>query len=448
MPDTKIQFLIDNLQENLEVEVKNWLNGLAGNGDKASLAKEIIALANSGGGYIFIGFDDAGADLPEVEPQENEKEAFTQDNISSIVHRYINPPCQCRVELVSRTDSDMEHPVIIVPGNHRTPLFAASGGPNGELDSGKVYIRRPGGNSEQARNQDDWEKLLDRLVKARQSDMLSAIREVVDPSSHILAVEESSLEDWHNESLELWNGIIEGFEDDDPRRLESGYWTVSFKIEPFATNSLNELNTALDREMPTHSGWPPFTYLHRDPVRPRAHDRTISAYIGALRDDEQPEQRTDYADYWRVSRDGYGFMLRPMREDSAGYASNVVPRPQPPLFDWTMPIYRMTEILKHIEALSKRFGNDQSTFQLQIMYTNTQGRRLYQSNIRYILESGAMCNVPNISNQIEANVSDIATNLEELVFSILAPVYEQFDFKELPRQLVANVVNDALRYPN
>ena len=77
MPDEKIQFIADNLQENLEVEVKNWLNGLQAKSDKAILAREIIALANHGGGYIFIGFDDKGATLPEIAPAVGELEAFT-----------------------------------------------------------------------------------------------------------------------------------------------------------------------------------------------------------------------------------------------------------------------------------------------------------------------------------------------------------------------------------
>lgn len=57
----RIEHLINNLTERLDVEVKNWLNGPRTNDDKARLAKEIIALANSVGGDIFIGFEDEGA---------------------------------------------------------------------------------------------------------------------------------------------------------------------------------------------------------------------------------------------------------------------------------------------------------------------------------------------------------------------------------------------------
>ena len=53
-----LQQLAENLRETLDVEVKNWLGGLQEHTEKAKLAKEIIALGNHGGGYLFIGFSD------------------------------------------------------------------------------------------------------------------------------------------------------------------------------------------------------------------------------------------------------------------------------------------------------------------------------------------------------------------------------------------------------
>ena len=446
MPDPKVQFIIDNLQENLEVEVKNWLNGLQDNANKAKLAKEIIALANNGGGYVFIGFDDASADLPEIQPNAGEFEAYTQDAIAAVVHRYVTPPCQCVLEFAARTGSNITHPVIIVPGNHRTPLFAVRGGPNGEIENEKVYVRRPGGYSEAARNQDDWEKLLERLVKARQSEMLGAIREILDPSSRILAKEESSIEDWQAESYAAWQQKIGDFEADDPRRLERGHWTVSFAIRPFETENLGRLNTALDREMPRHSEWPPFTYLHCDHVRPWPQGDLITAYLGELQPKERPADRVQHCDFWRISRDGKGFMLRPMQEDGERYLEEVSPRPVGPFFDWTLPTDRMTEVLKLIEALGVRFGREGAEFELLVTYYSTNGRRLEQSGRRYALTGRAMCHVDQLQNRISAPISDIATNLEELVFALLKPIYEQFEFTTLSRQLVTKVVADILTF--
>ena len=101
------------------------------------------------------------------------------------------------------------------------------------LASGKVYIRRPGGYSEEARNQDDWEKLIERLVKARQGDMLDSIREILNPSSEIL-VKDEGLDSWHSENMKLWQQEINEFPEDDPRRLKmdsglSPFLSIRFK---------------------------------------------------------------------------------------------------------------------------------------------------------------------------------------------------------------------------
>jgi hypothetical protein len=133
-----------------------------------------------------------------------------------------------------------------------------------------------------------------------------------------------------------------------------------------------------------------------------------------------------------------------MPEDRSSYLTNVYPRPEGPFFDWVIPIYRLMEVLKFLEALAGRFGEPGASFQLLLVYQNTHGRHLEESRHRYYLDHGATCHVNSISSRIEAPVSEIATNIEELLYSLLTPVYEQFDFTELPRQLVTSVVGEQL----
>ena len=49
--------LLAEPREALDVEVKEWLD-LTNNDHRALVAKEIIALANHGGGYLMIGFEE------------------------------------------------------------------------------------------------------------------------------------------------------------------------------------------------------------------------------------------------------------------------------------------------------------------------------------------------------------------------------------------------------
>lgn len=442
MNNERVQFLIDNLQEGLDVEAKNWLGGLANNDEKAKLAKELVALANNGGGYAFIGFDDE-KDLAEIAPLAGQIEAFTQDAMASIVQKYAEPPFQCQIGYFRKTGLAISHPVIEVPGGHRTPVFAKAGSPDGQtLKPATIYVRRPGGYSEPARTQDDWEKLIDRLVKARQSEQLDAIRQIMEPNVEKIPPT-AKLLDWHRESYEVWKGIIQGLPANSPHRLALGHWTFSFSISDFVPPALAELNEVLEREIPKYSGWPPFTYLHHHPKNPNAHGQTIQAWLA-----DPQEQDASHSDFWRVSRQGFGFLLRPMQEDRPNYGRNGAPASEGRFFDWILPIWRTTELLKYLEALALRFSNENVEFSVMLKYYGMQGRSLYHRDWKYDLDEGAKCAVSTIETQLSAQVHSIRTNIEELIFSLLAPVYEQFEFQNLPKVLVTNVVKEVFGNQN
>jgi hypothetical protein len=438
MNKERIQYLINNLQEGLEIEAKNWLGGLKTNEAKAKLAKEIIALANHGGGYIFIGFDDENQ-LAEIPPLEDESGAFNQDSIAGIVNRYAEPAFQCEIGYFRRTGSEISHPVIVVPGNHRTPIFAKAGGPDPQiLESGRVYVRRPGGNSEQARSQDDWEKLLDRLVKSRQEELIRAFRDALNPSSEKQA-QDQSLREWHNQCYSAWKELVATLPEASPHRLTKGHWAFSFEILDFPPQSLNSLNQYLDREAPRLTGWPVFTYLHGENRRPNAAGETIQAWLADL-----PHEDATDSDFWRVHRSGKGFLLRPMQEDWAQLGKNSYPPPKGPLFDWSLPVWRVAECLKFLESLALRFADKNASFGAMIQYHGTQGRHLFNRDWSWNLAEENSCMADCLESTLTGSVSSIRLNLPELVQQFLAPIFEQFQFAELPQGFVNDQISKLL----
>lgn len=446
MPDERVQQLINQLRESEFVEVKNWLSGLVENDDKARLAKEIIALANSGGGHIFIGFtDDEGQGHQPIEPEQDEATAFSQDSIAGVVHRYCTPAIQCSVETYRQTNGQIGHPVICVPAAGRVPLFALRQSPdNRTLTNGTVYVRRPGGNSEPCRTQDDWERLLERLVQARQDQLINAIRNVLNPEQEFTsAAQERAFEDWISGSRAARDERLATLPAGHPLRLEHGNYEVAFSIRPFPEPDIAELNRNLDVNRPRHSGWAPFVSLHRDGMAPRPLGDVIQAWLVA---EEERDRDPSYSDFWRLSVHGDGYLVRAMQEDDPDYGCSLVPRPHRPGFDWELPVYRMTEMLKLIEWLGLTYASEDSTFQMRVTYFGTNGRRLTQHRLRYMLDRGGMAHEDSITSQISGRVGEIALNTEEMVFSLLHPVFAQFDFAELPRQLVDNVVQDVERY--
>lgn len=444
MNNDGINFRINNLSERLDVEVKNWLNGLKTPDDQAKLAKEIIAIANSGGGEIYVGFDDVGEGHPEIEPESGEPDAFTQDRIVGLIEKYVIPSFQCTVGLFRQDGSRVDHPVITVPGSHRTPVWAKRGSPDGsKLQQGTVYVRRPGGASEPARTQDDWEKLLDRLVRARRDEMLDAVRDVLHPPGNV-AVPVADLEKWDKECLNLWQERTNNLQAGDGRKHEKGFWTLSFSIDPFNSPTLKELRQTLDLRLPAYSGWPPFTYLHHEPRTPRPIEDKIVAWLAKDHSSASFIQDGYLEDFWCVSRDGCGFLLRGMEEDGPHYSRRSPAPSHGGYFDWTLPTYRMMEVLKFIEAFAAVFTSGGSQFQILLRYRGMEGRRLSQHSIKYMLPGERTCFQEQLESRLEGDIVKIGTALEELVHSLLMPVYEQFDFAELPQEVVNGVIRDAL----
>jgi hypothetical protein len=124
--------------------------------------------------------------------------------------------------------------------------------------------------------------------------------------------------------------------------------------------------------------------------------------------------------------------------------ANRFPRPEGLFFDWTLPTYRTTEILKFIEKLGQTYSSKDGTFHLLLRYCATKGRQLEQYSLKYSLFDEGVCRTNSVESRVEGSIGDIALGIEEIVHSVLVPIYEQFDFVKLPKALVNNVVMEVL----
>jgi hypothetical protein len=123
--------LVVEPRETLDAEIKEWLD-LTSNDHRALVAKEVIALANHGDGYLIIGFEEqADGSFKPAGSRPPTLDAWSQDAIQSIVGKYIDPTNQCRVVHQAPSASADRYPIVIVPGGHRVLIRAKSGSPDG-----------------------------------------------------------------------------------------------------------------------------------------------------------------------------------------------------------------------------------------------------------------------------------------------------------------------------
>jgi predicted HTH transcriptional regulator len=122
----QLESLTRNPREELRVELKDWLD-LSQGEHGAVLVKAILALANHGGGYVLIGYDDVTRQ--PISSPTNMISGYDQDTVNGIVRRYSDPQIHVQVEQAPDNNGN-DHPVLVVPGGHSVPVRCQRDGPN------------------------------------------------------------------------------------------------------------------------------------------------------------------------------------------------------------------------------------------------------------------------------------------------------------------------------
>jgi len=162
----RLQALLAYPREDLDIELKGWLD-LSSECDKSILAQAILALANSGGGYVLLGFAEEGGGWIPAEQYPSHLNGYTQDIVNGIVQRYADPPFHCEVYHALHPQSGLLFPIVTVPGGHKVPIRAKRDGPNGEhVRQNTYYIRGLGPTSEPPQFGQEYDELIgiDELV--------------------------------------------------------------------------------------------------------------------------------------------------------------------------------------------------------------------------------------------------------------------------------------------
>ena len=431
-------------REDLDVEVKNWLDLKSDENAKANFAKAALALANNGGGIIIIGMTETDEGMVPSEGRPRSLEAYGVDHLNGIIHNYADPAFHCAVHLRSGPDG-LLHPIVVIPGGHRVPVRSKRGGPNGQIvKDNSIYIRRPGPRSEVPQSAHDWDTLLARCLSHRRDEMFDQIRALISG-----AVPEASLEttpdrltEWSEKSLERWLDLRDGLPVDAPERCPHGYMWYAFEFD----GELRELpgakfSEALRDSEVNLSGWPPFWYPTRFGIRPYPFEGLVECWIGGDNEEGFGNHGAGMADFWRVSPDGFGFFLRGYREDDLSGSRNMPAEPGTWIeVEW--PVAITAEVLAYIESLASRLLSGSYSVRLLASYTGMEGRRLYSIGTRYIHHRISRQATISLGSAFDGAM--LGPNSNELVHQFLQPFYNVFDFFDLPTSLVTEVMS-ALR---
>lgn len=432
--------LLIDPREDLDFEIKNWLDLSGDNNAKAIFAKAALALANHGGGFVALGLVESDAGVVEAEGRPATLDAFGQDLVNGIVQNYADPAFHCAVHIVPNQDGAL-FPIVVVPGGHKVPVRARRAGPHGNIvELNAIYIRKPGPRSETPRSAQDWDGLLTRCLANRRDEMLNHMRDLISGvvSQDFAATELARLDEWVDTSVARWNELITSLPEGSGPRCPNGHYWFAYEIDGTALAvEPAALPEVLRASVVRYTGWPPFWYPTRAGIEPYPFDGLVECWLGGDTQARLSDRDPAHSDFWRISPDGLAFLLRGYQEDGIETLRPGRPAVEPgTLLDVTLPVWRVGEAVLHAGSLARTLFEGPATISFIANYEGLAGRRLTSISGRRAVWDDRVARQDSIELRTKFDAASTEPNLPEIVQPLLAPLYALFNFADLPMKLV------------
>lgn len=278
------------------------------------------------------------------------------------------------------------------------------------------------------------------LTLAKAFDILRVVGLLDEPQ------ESGAQERFLKESFERWQSLTTGLSADNPARFPDGYYRIDYCLEgELKQVSLRAYEDILRQAVTRYTGWPVFLILTRDDLTPREVDGAIEVWL-------KPEpvverafgQDPAHCDYWRAVPSGRLLLMRGYQEDGQETF------PPGSVFDTTLPIWRLGEVLLHAEklaALMAKADPADLTIRFRALYTGLQGRQL--RNWANPLSGMTLVGRPSRSDEVlletEIPATGVKEHLAEYLLPLVSTLYERFDVEGLSPEQVKSEVAGLLK---
>jgi len=424
----RLDDLLIEPRENLETELKGWLDIETSQDHRATLAKALIALANHGGGYVIIGMEQGETSAVEAGGRPASLSSYNPDTVNAVVARYAEPTFHCDV-VTGTAPNGALFPIISVPGGHSVPIRAKRDGPSRQILQNTYYIRRPGPQSEAPATGQEWDQLIRRCLGNAREELLDQFRAILAgvPATEPGPSDEQRLLAWIAECDTRWHHLVLALPQDSGARLPHGRWMVGYQLNGNLDRiGLADLRERMRQGTIPHTGWPAFWVPTRAGIAPYIEDDALECWLGA--DESGPA----HADFWRANTSGQFFLVRGYQEDEAqdrGFAPGTA-------FDVTLPAWRLGEVLLHAENMARLLGDPSAEVAMQVTWSGLSGRGVVSLSGQRAAFGDYKAHQDVFQSWLSVRADQISTILPELVAQVVRQLYERFDFMRLPDNLV------------
>jgi hypothetical protein len=260
------------------------------------LVKDILAIANTEGGYVVIGVAEKDEGFELVGVTSEQAGTYESTALCQFIQKYSDPPINVRVQKVSHKEKNLV--ILEIPRFKDTPHICQKDIPEALADR-TLYVRTDNNESAPIKSSSDFRALIENAIRNRTDSLLTSFRAILTSSSPSTGVSPKS--------EELFRSQVEAarlrFDEKYPFG-EKGYtFFVETVFQP-ATFDLyrfksNVLTSAAQRAEVSFTGWP---FIFIDDNR---QDRFSSTDDGIeVTIERQNLLNLDCFDFWRLNESG------------------------------------------------------------------------------------------------------------------------------------------------
>lgn len=248
------------------------------------------------------------------------------------------------------------------------------------------------------------------------------------PSPGPLDVIGRSVVSWVEEKVNRWKSLCSRLPTDHPAQMRHGRWCASYLITELSEGlSAKGLLEAMVAVTGHETGWPPWWVPTRKGIAPYPIDGEIECWLGP----DGTFRKPAHADYWRAAPTGKFLLIRGYQEDAGkGFEPGTV-------FDLTLPIWRTAECLLHAARMGRRIGKLDALVHFRMEWTGLDGRVLkpWAEPARDLLDE-YRARTDRIITETRRPIGQLESELVAAVHDLVKPLYECFDFFELPPGMI------------
>ena len=278
------------------------------NSDKKAcceLLKDVLALANAGGGWLIIGVSETGNTFSHEGVSNEQAASFETTPINTFFNNYADPPINTHIH---KPQVQGKYFIAIeVPGFADTPHICQKEYP-GVLTAPTLYVRTHNNESAPIKSSADFRAIVERSVRNRADHILSSVRAIL---THGVTEERPS----HRERFEAQaSEARKRCDEQNPHRdkgygyRESVFYPPSFSADRFDLPALKSMAKNASEDF---TGWP---FLFMSDMRPDLIT-VIQDGCESTVNEQRPPSGEDELHFWQLRQSGMLYVRQLLRED-------------------------------------------------------------------------------------------------------------------------------------